>query len=182
MKRIALTVIGKDRPGIIARISRVLFELGCNIEDATMTILEGEFAMILISSVPERMAGEKWVSALERVGHQLGLDITCKNLRGTVVRGEKHPAGSKTHVLSVAGRDRTGIVYETSRILAKNRLNITDLNSRILGRGRKAVFAMILEVDIPRKFKLKRLEREWRRLKDRLKVDVSLRPVERLTL
>jgi len=37
----ALSVVGVDRPGIVAEVSRVLFELGCNIEDSTCTILSG---------------------------------------------------------------------------------------------------------------------------------------------
>ena len=48
MGQFALSVVGVDRPGIVAEVSRVLFELGCNIEDSTCTILSGQFAMILV--------------------------------------------------------------------------------------------------------------------------------------
>ena len=50
MKHAILTVIGKDRPGIVANVTEILFEYGCNLEDASMTILEGEFAMIVVLS------------------------------------------------------------------------------------------------------------------------------------
>ncbi len=42
----AITAIGKDRPGIVAGVSKALYDLGTNIEDSSMTILSGEFAMI----------------------------------------------------------------------------------------------------------------------------------------
>ena len=71
-------------------------------------------------------------------------------------------------------------MYETSRILARAGLNITDLNSKILGQRAKAVFTMVLEVDVPRGFELKRLENAWRNLRRRLKVDITVRPLERL--
>src|SRR5512144_1513233 len=46
----AVTIIGKDRPGIVAGATEVLYRLGCNIEDSSCTMLGGEFAMILIIS------------------------------------------------------------------------------------------------------------------------------------
>ena len=181
MNRIALTFIGRDRPGIIAGVSQVLCDTGCNIEDATMTILEGEFAMILITTVPAGVNGKLW-SGFDQLREKWGLQYFSKPLSGKRSRGEKHPAGTQSYVLSVMGHDRTGIVYETSRILAKKKLNVTDLNSKILGSRKKPVFAMILEVDIPTGFDLKRLEPSWKRLRSRWGVDITLKPVDRLTL
>lgn len=182
MKRVALTFIGKDRPGIIAEVSRTLFKAGCNIEDTTMTILEGEFAMILIASYPDSKAERALKKGFDQIKKKLGLIHFWKPLPQILIRGEKHPPGSKTYIVSVIGKDRTGIVYETSRILAEAKLNITDLNSKILGEGKKSIFAMVLEVDIPKGFNLKRLDSAWKRLKSHLGVDVHVKPVERLSL
>jgi len=182
LRRIALTFIGRDRPGIIAGVSQILFEAGCNIEDATMTLLEGEFAMILIASLPRMRVEKNLKKAYRRFGEKWGLDFSWKTIPRRIVWGEKHPRGTKSCLLSVIGRDRTGIVYETSRILAKYQLNITDLNSRILGSGDKTVFTMILEVDIPEKFDLKRLAPDCKRVKKKLGVDIRIRPLERLSL
>lgn len=49
---LALTVIGSDRPGIVAGVAKVLYELGCNLEDATSTILRGHFSMMLVIRAP----------------------------------------------------------------------------------------------------------------------------------
>ena len=48
----AVTVLGPDRPGIIAETTGRLAELGLNIEDSTMTLLRGHFAMTLVCSGP----------------------------------------------------------------------------------------------------------------------------------
>ena len=182
MKRVAFTFIGKDRPGIIAGVTHVLFKSGCNIEDTTMTILEGEFAMILIASLSRQEGEGPLRRAFEKLKREWGLNYFVKPISGELVRGEKHPAGTRTYVVSVAGKDRTGIVYETSRILAKHKLNVTDLNSKILGKKERSVFTMILEVDVPVRFEMKHLEPEWRKLRKKLKVDVNVRPLERLSL
>ena len=50
MSLLAVTVIGHDRPGIIADATSALAELGGNLEDSTMTILRGHFAMVLLVS------------------------------------------------------------------------------------------------------------------------------------
>ncbi|MBI5345287.1 MAG: ACT domain-containing protein, partial [Deltaproteobacteria bacterium] len=52
MKRYALTAVGRDRPGIVAAVTKALYDHACNIEDSTMTRLEDEFAIILIMSAP----------------------------------------------------------------------------------------------------------------------------------
>ena len=49
----AVTVIGGDRPGIVSAVTRVPFQLGCNLQDATSTILSGHFAMMLIVGLPQ---------------------------------------------------------------------------------------------------------------------------------
>lgn len=182
MKRIALTFIGRDRPGIIAQVSRVLSETGCNIEDTTMTLLEEEFAMILIASIPRPGLEKKLRQAYKRLQVKWGLNYFWKTLPKELLRGEKHPPGTQTYIVSVIGKDRTGIVHETSRILAQHGLNITDLNSKLLGGRGEAVFSMILEVDTPKKFNIKRLEPDWQRLRKKLGVDVHIRPLERLSL
>ena len=48
--QLAVTVIGRDRPGIIADATRLLAGLGANLEDSTMSILRGHFAMVLLAA------------------------------------------------------------------------------------------------------------------------------------
>jgi glycine cleavage system transcriptional repressor len=83
-------------------------------------------------------------------------------------------------LVSAMGKDRTGIVYEISREMAKRRLNIQDLNSRILGSGSQAVYAMILEVLIPKNYAQDSLRKSLEKIGRRLKVEVTLKPVEQL--
>lgn len=180
MSTCMLTVLGKDRPGIIAGVTGVLYQAGCNLEDVSMTILEGEFAMIMVVCLRherEKKAIRTKLAAFERKGN---LTFFWKELPGKLKRGEKHAAGSIPHLITVMGRDRTGIVYQTSRLLAKHRLNITDLNSRILGQQGPALYMMLLEVDIPRRFPLPRLTRDLTALGRKLGVELRIKPVERI--
>ena len=56
MSHVAVTAVGADRPGIVAGVTKVLFDQGCNLEDTSMTILRGHFAMMLVVDVPAGVA------------------------------------------------------------------------------------------------------------------------------
>jgi predicted amino acid-binding ACT domain protein len=53
MNHFALTIVGRDRAGIVSQVTKILFDLGCNIADSSCSILGGQFAMILILGHPE---------------------------------------------------------------------------------------------------------------------------------
>jgi glycine cleavage system transcriptional repressor len=59
VSQLAITVVGHDRPGIIARAAEILAASGMNLEDSSMTLLRGHFAMTLIC------AGESSTSEIE---------------------------------------------------------------------------------------------------------------------
>ncbi|MDJ0886389.1 MAG: ACT domain-containing protein, partial [Desulfobacterales bacterium] len=56
MKKIIISVLGQDRPGIIAAIARILFENDGNIENVSQTSLQSEFAGIFIVAIPDILA------------------------------------------------------------------------------------------------------------------------------
>jgi len=181
-KAFVLTVIGRDKPGIIAEVTGALFRERCNLEDISMTILEGEFAMILISHYQTTTQAEKLQHAFDQLGKKRGLSIYWNEVRQKLVRGESSKKGTKNYLITAFGKDKTGIVHKISQMLSKSRLNITDLNSRILGRGRKSLYAMMLEVDVPRSYALKKLEKKLAAMEKQLRVEIQIRPVERIDL
>lgn len=183
MKRILLTVSGKDRPGIIAKVTGLLYARGCNLEDVSMTLLEGQFAMMMTVCVPSQSFLERALESLEVLESapwSLAFFVTC--LRGKTLRGKKHAVGSFPYVITAFGKDRTGIVYEVSRAVAGLKVNITDLDSRILGKGSKTTYAMILEVDVPKTADAARLKALLARVAKKLKIEIQLKPLERVSL
>ncbi|MHB8330407.1 MAG: ACT domain-containing protein, partial [Acidimicrobiales bacterium] len=67
MPRFSLSAVGADRPGIVAAVSGVLVDLGCNLEDSTMTILQGHFAVLLVVSAAPGVAPGALEAALAPV-------------------------------------------------------------------------------------------------------------------
>ena len=168
-----VTALGQDRPGIVAGVTQVLYTLGCNLEDSTMTRLEGEFAIMLIFSCPKQVTQEKLSQAFERLERRLKLAIHLKPL--TVQETRKPRAGGKDYLISVYGADRPGIVFKVSEALARAGVNITDVHThRSAGRA-PSLYLMLLEVEVPARLGIASLERQLQQLAKRLGVEVSIR-------
>jgi len=138
---LAVTAIGRDRPGIVAGLTGVLVEAGGNIDDSQMSILHGQFAVMLIVSVPNDTEIDQLQADLEVAGSNLGLDAVTVCPVSSLERG---PA--PTHVVTVYGADRPGIVHETARIMAERDIDITDLKTRRTASGEGHLYTLMMEV------------------------------------
>lgn len=142
MPELAVTAIGRDRPGIVAAISGALLELDGNIEDSQMSILGGHFAVMLLVRVPDGTGASEVEASLQRVRDELDLEAVAVN-EVDELAAERDRA---THVLSVYGADRPGIVHAVSSALAGLGVNVIDLETRLAGGEEAPVYVMILEV------------------------------------
>ena len=164
----AITVIGHDRPGIIAETTRVLAGLGLNIEDSTMTLLRGHFAMMLISSGD---AGTPDIeSALSGLTEDGTLDVSVREVPEETAQA----AVGSSYVLTVHGGDRAGIVSTVAGVVAGVGGNITDLTTRLVGE----LYLLVAEVDLPPACDVAGLQVALHDAATELGVEVSLREVE----
>ena len=172
-----VTAAGEDRPGIVSGMTQVFHQTGCNIEDSSMVLLRGEFAMMIIVRLPARGGLAEVKARLKKVQRRLGLSLLVRPLSGREARRAAPPAG-RPYMLSVYGADHPGIVYRVTRLLASRAVNITDMNTRVIGSPAAPIYVMVLEVQLPLRLKVRALRAELQGLKKALKVDVALHPVE----
>jgi glycine cleavage system transcriptional repressor len=169
----AVTAIGRDRPGIVAAVSRALLEIDGNIEDSQMSILRGHFAVMLIVSVPERISAEALANHLGPVREQLGLEaITCNPIEE--LDAVMDPA---SHVVTVYGADHPGIVNAVSNALAELGVNITDLEARLTGADDNPLYTMVIEVAAG-DADVSAVQAALRVVAEREAVEFSLRPLD----
>jgi glycine cleavage system transcriptional repressor len=142
----AVTAIGVDRPGIVAAVTEVLVEHGCNLEDTSMSILRGHFAMMLVVAAPDGLEADGLEAALAGATSQLDLVVSVRAIAEPPPHPE--PAG-ESWTVSVYGADRPGIVHRIASVLAEEGVNIVDLTTRVVGEDEQAVYAMLLDVTLP---------------------------------
>jgi glycine cleavage system transcriptional repressor len=145
--RFSLSAVGADRPGIVAAVSGALVDLGCNLEDSTMTILQGYFAILLVVSTGPDVDASILEAALAPVAGRLDLVLSVRPL------SERHePATQQDAVawtFSVHGADRTGIVHGVTAALAEVGGNVVDLATHLVGDAQAPVYVMTLRVTLP---------------------------------
>jgi glycine cleavage system transcriptional repressor len=141
---LAVTAIGRDRPGIVAGITGALLEFGGNVDDSQMSILHGQFSVMLIVSVPDDADVDAISSRLQEAGKELGLGGIAITPVSELDRG-----AGPTHVLTVYGPDRPGIVHDVADLLAGHDVNITDLRTKRTGSADSPLYTMMMEVVVP---------------------------------
>jgi glycine cleavage system transcriptional repressor len=177
MRHLALLAIGRDRPGIVAAVSGVLLEHDGNVEDSQMAILRGHFAMTLVVSVPETTDLERLREGLEPVRERLDLEALAISEIGQI---ETHHEPEASHIVSVYGVDHPGILHSVSSILASEQVDISDLTTRVLEEeGEAPLYAMMLEVAVPKASDVASLEEKLRQACVEQKVELSFRELER---
>jgi len=174
MGHYAVSAVGADRPGIVAAVTGVFLENGCNLEDTSMTILRGHFAMMLVVAAPEGLGQEALESALAGAASDFELVVAVRTIDDDV---PSSPEG-ESWTVSVYGADRPGIVHSVASLLADNGVNIVDLTTRVIGDAARPVYAMILEVTLPAVADAAALQRRLADLAADLGVDCSLHPSE----
>jgi glycine cleavage system transcriptional repressor len=175
----AVTVIGKDRPGIVADTTEILYRLGCNVEDSSCTMLGGDFAMILIVSHEKPFLKSRLTDEFKPF-HDIGLSAYIRALHGDEAC-YMAPQGELC-LVSVYGSDKPGIVCRVTRALAERSVNITDLNTRLIGSKEEPVYVMMLEAALPDGLSIEETEALLENLKKELNVEISVRVITPVSL
>lgn len=152
MRQLSVTAVGRDHPGIVAAVTRVLYEQGCNLHDSSMSILSGQFTMIMVLEAPDSLGPDQLEQALESAAEQEGIAVTVNEVIPAPGAPAAHP-----YVVSVHGADHPGIVYRIASELAAQGVNITNLVSRIVG---EQIYTVVLDIDVPESLDPVRLS-EW---------------------
>ncbi|HET7475478.1 MAG TPA: ACT domain-containing protein [Dermatophilaceae bacterium] len=164
---IAVTVLGQDRPGIVADVTRALADLDGNLEDSTMTLLRGHFAMVvLVRTTASPQLVESALAGLTRDG---SLVINARELGDTPAATVEAPS----FALHVHGADRPGIVARITGVVARHRGNIVDLGTRLSG----GLYVLMAELQLPDPAGAESLRRDLDLAARELGVDVHLTAV-----
>ena len=172
MKKIIISVIGPDRPGIIAAVTQTLFANECNIENVSQTILQDQFSGIFIASIAGRVSIRTLREALEKTLEPLDLHVLLKPLRTRPA--DPGFAKSEPFVITTRGPDRKGLVAGITEIIARHRANVTNLQAVFKGGDDPDDNIMIYEIDVPATTDQNDLDADLRQRAASLGLDISI--------
>jgi glycine cleavage system transcriptional repressor len=132
-----LTVVGADRPGIVAKLTEVLYRSGCNLGEASMARLGGNFSIMLMVEGADAAALETLVRPVtDALGLRLHVDPILAALHRHVEPNVQ---------VTVYGADRPGIVAQATAALAAAGFNILDLNTDVGGTDERPIYIMLID-------------------------------------
>ena len=173
MARFAVWAVGADQPGIVAGVTGVVLEQGGNLADCSMTILAGQFAMVLVVEFPDDRPVADVEAAFAPVAEQLELGVSVRGL----ANAPAGVAGSRFE-LAVYGADRPGIVHAVAAALADAGVNITDLATRVIGSSETPVYAALVDCVVPDSVSVDALRTRVNALAAELGLDATLHPAD----
>jgi len=147
MRKVILSVLGQDQPGILAAVSRALLLQDCNIENVSQTILQSIFGAIFIVSKPPDLPEETLGKSLRETLAHLCLDVAVK--RFFPEKPKISPEESQPFIITTRGPDKKGLVAGISGVVAVHGGNITNLKAAFKGGDNPLNNIMIYEVDVP---------------------------------
>ena len=170
MKRYyALSAIGKDRPGIVAEVSGLIYECGGNLEDSSMTRLGEQFALLILLSGSGEEFHYRLSTGCKRLEWEKHLSIFLTPVEDF---GGKPGSGVATELfeLTTTGMDRMGIVYQVSRLLADRVVNIADMHTKATPSPESGtpIFTMKILLEVPAKISPQDLLEKLNRLGEEL--------------
>ncbi len=163
-----LTVVGSDRPGLVAAVADIVDEHGANWENSQLAELAGVFAGVIEVSVASDRAAD--------------LESALRGLEG-LLSVTVHPGApardmgdSRALTVRVLGNDRPGIVREVSAVLGAHDLSIDDMTTttRDAAMSGGRLFEANVVAKIPASVDLDRLRADLERLATEIQVDITL--------
>lgn len=171
--RFIMNAFGRDRVGIIADVTRLLYENDCNLEDTTMNMLADEFTLNLLFSCEQSNIEEQLSRECRRLEFEKGISAFVRPLQEQKRRILK---GYKTCTLNIEGLDQAGIVYKICRFLASKKLNIVHLNSTAKASPESGamIYCMDINIQVPEEISLDQVEDDLSIIADELQVDINM--------
>lgn len=180
MRKLAISAIGKDQPGIVSGVTQVLYDTHCNVEDTSMTILEDQFMMLFIVHAPMDVTAEDLKARFKTVMADFDLHLDIHDIETS---RENMEAAGTPWMISVSGSDQTGIMYHVTQYLSQKRINIRHLSSkRITSAEGQTLFLMAIEADVPKGVNESELQADLRRLGQGEQLEIHAEALEVYTL
>jgi len=169
---LVVTTVGPDRRGMVEKITDVMVNHQANIEESRMARLGGEFAVIMLVSLP----GEKEEVLLAQLNSLKESGLTVVSKPTNLSRLEKFQ-GYVPYEISVVGADHEGIVHSVAHYLFQEKIQVETMDTRVSKAPNTGtpIFSMRATVQVPPALSLSQLRHKLEDAGDQLGVDIEVK-------
>ncbi|HEX6550760.1 MAG TPA: glycine cleavage system protein R [Gammaproteobacteria bacterium] len=169
-----VSALGEDRPGILHDFARAVRDCGCNVAESRMTVLGGEFAMLLLVSGNWNNI-TKLEGTLPKLEQRLALTISARRTNEREPRHNLLP-----YAVDVVCLDQPGIVFNLANFFAERKIGIADVATRsyLAAHTGAPMFAVQMAVNIPADLHIGGLREEFMDFCEELNLDAIMEPIK----
>lgn len=154
-RQMIISVLSEDRPGIIADITGAIFELNGDLADLSQSILCGYLTMTLIVTFDSDLTTNKVHDKLATIKSKNRYEIIVKSMDTPLLQnGGDLP--EKTYILTVQGKNKSGMVYSISSFCYQRDINILDLSTTLKDNQ----YTMVLQLDLSKVESIKQVRED----------------------
>jgi glycine cleavage system transcriptional repressor len=170
-KHLILTASGRDRPGILEEVTRLIVAHNGNVESGRFQRLGGDFAMLMFVSAPSEE-----LTDLRRVLDELHFAKFDVQTRLSEAVEPSMESGSTTCAVNVMGADHMGIIYEVTHYLAEQGINVETMTTEVVAAPMSGapLFTMSAVVRVPSKLSIDDLREALEFIGDEVGVDTQV--------
>ena len=121
--QLVISALGADRPGIVDELSNIVYTRNLNIKDSRMTVLGGEFAILLLL-VGDKTDITTLIEQQADIEQTLGIQLLMKTTQ--TVEAENHVI---PYLVEVTAMDNQGIVHNLASFFSAKKINIVNLHT-----------------------------------------------------
>lgn len=166
-RKVAISFVGQDRPGLIQSITDVVVSLSGNWLESRMSYLADKFAGVALVEVDDEQIAELG----ERLAEIQRLTVVVE-----VTESAEPSLRTRAANLNIVGPDRPGILNEVSQALAKAAVNVTEMETHIAAApmSGELTFSADATVEVPDTVDIGDLVVKLNLIADKLGVDILL--------
>ncbi|MCW8830026.1 MAG: glycine cleavage system protein R [Gammaproteobacteria bacterium] len=169
-QKLVITALGKDRPGIVNELSNTLLTHELNIEDSRMSVLGGEFAILLLVT-GSKQAISHFIDKKQTAESALSMTLTVKTTETSAPAKNLIP-----YDVEVIAIDHPGIVHKLTSFFSGKQINIVDLETDRYAAPHTGtpMFALNMTIGIPAETSIASLRDDFLNMCDDLNLDAKI--------
>jgi len=170
---IVITAVGQDRPGIVNDLSKTILDCGGNIAESRMTVLGGEFALLMLVGSTD-IAIEAMENELRALQEKYGLSILFKRTESKELVLSRVP-----YTVAVISMDHPGIVHDVAAYLSTRNINIEEMDTDSYSAPHTGtqMFSLRMNISIPSDVSIATLREEFVHFCNDLNLDATMTAV-----
>ncbi len=171
--KLVISALGADRPGIVDKLSNIIYDLGLNIEDSRMSVLGGEFAILLLIS-GEQSAIDALQAQAAEIEQALQMSLLLKPTTESKTGYNTIP-----YSVEVAALDNPGIVRNIASFFSRQNINIVNLQTEKYSAPHTGspMFALHMTIGVSADISIAKLREAFMSFCDELNLDAELKNI-----